>query len=1086
MFAEIPESLKRPSHIVGIGASAGGLAALEQFFDKVPSDSGMAFVVVQHLSPDFKSLMDNLLSRHTTMPIFRVEDGIELCANAVFLIPPKKIMTVSGSQLRLHDREAAPHLEMPIDIFLQSLAFNVGTRAVGVILSGTGSDGSHGLASVHQAGGLTLVQSPETAQFDGMPRAAIATGVSDFILSPDEMPAIIQDYVVDPNLARSNPGRKLDEHPEEGAYSAVFALLRRGYGIDFSKYKGATVGRRILRRMEFRQLFNLGDYETLLANDPAELDLLYHDLLIGVTEFFRDPQKFQNLEEEVIPALIQRSNGEGIRVWVAACATGEEAYSIAILLLEKAKELDYLGKISVFATDVHRTSLDAASQGIYETERLKNVSPQRLERYFQTIDSSHLRVTPELRKVVVFAHHNLINDPPFTRMDLVSCRNLLIYFQPETQDKVISLFNFALRLDGILFLGSSEGLGKTSENFEVVNASNRIFRKIRDSRLRVEFNATPEMARISNSTTSISTPRNTVTLDRQILRDYDELLNRFIPPGILINEDFKVLHYFNGVSTYLKPPEGRAETDVLRMVASDLQLPLSVALQRTAKAGQPVRLPNLRLHLEEEVVSLELAVTPLPDEKTRTTHFLITFKRLAIVAPPPPEISENQPHANFEEVGALRARVIDLEEDLKSARENLQSAIEELQTSNEELQATNEEMLASNEELQSTNEELHSVNEELYTVNAEFEKKNRELQQLNQDHENLLASIDIGTIFLDEHLNIRKYNPAIADSFKILPQDIGRPLEHLAYYLTDQAEAIHDVRKVLEENCVIEREVSTRNGKWLLKRNLPFRTEKNEVKGVVLTFSDITCQKENEQAVQNLNQELEQKVAERVSELRLTNQKLQAEIGLHEQTLREKDLLMREIHHRVKNNLQVISSLLSLQAGYIDDPRVLELFNVSRERIHAMALIHEKLYQSPHLNSIDLQEYLEGLVTYITQLHSTGIQIAVEIHTGAIRAGIDLAIPCGLVVNELVTNAMKHAFRGQAGGKITIILEDITPTQRVLSVSDNGTGFPAGFDPLKSPTFGLRLVQMLARQLKGTVSVHQNGQTTFCVTFPPV
>ena len=874
----------KPSHIVGIGASAGGLSALEQFFDNMPPDTGMAFVVIQHLSPDFKSLMDDLLSRHTSMPIHRVTSGIELQPDSIYLIPPKTHMTIREEKLYLTEKTISPHTELPIDIFFNSLAEDAGDRAIGVVLSGTGSDGSRGIASINKNGGLVLVQSPESAQFDGMPRNAIATGLCDFILPPNRIPRILIEYAISPLAVRTRMHHELEVFEDEGEYAGIFALLRRGYNLDFSKYKGSTVGRRIRRRMEFRQISEVADYATIVSGDQGELELLYKDLLIGVTEFFRDKQAFDFLEEEIIPRLFANLHrGDDLRVWSAACATGEEAYSIAILLAEKAEEIGFMGKITVFATDVHKTSLDFASQGLYDRARLTNVSPERMDRFFKKEGGDLFRVTSELRKLVVFAPHNLLNDPPFTRLDLVCCRNLLIYFQSDVQEKVISLFHFALKIDSILFLGSSEGLGAFAGEFEVIANQHKLFRKIRDLKLAINLDAN-RIDRKPNIPVTMFQPGSsrTIGIDRQVLSDYDTLLRRHIPPGVLIDENRNIIHYFGNVAEYLKMPEGRAEQNILALVEDNLHIALTTSLQRADSTRQFIVTRNVRIKRGTTEFLIDLNVSPLPDEKSHTTHYHVYFERVRQTdQPAPPEISEDADSTNFDVENHFRQHVADLEMELQSTRENLQSTVEELQTSNEELQATNEELLASNEELQSTNEELHSVNEELYSVNSEFERKNLELKQLNNDHENLLASTDIGTVFLDRQLRIRKYNPAIASFFKLLPQDIGRPIDHIAYHLSQQEEMLADINRVLGNGIPVEQEEETRDERWLLRRIMPFRTETGQVEGVVITFTDITTIKAAELKVLSLNEELEHKVEERTQELQLeVQERRRAELTL--------------------------------------------------------------------------------------------------------------------------------------------------------------------------------------------------------------
>jgi two-component system CheB/CheR fusion protein len=751
--SETPE--RKSSHIVGIGASAGGLNALEQFFANMPVDTGMAFVVIQHLSPDFKSLMDDLLSRHTSMPIHRVSNGRELQPNSIYLIPPKTHMTVREEKLYLTEKTIGTHIELPIDIFFNSLAEDAGDRAVGVVLSGTGSDGSRGIVSINKNGGLVIVQSPESAQFDGMPRNSIATGVCDFILAPERMPRILVEYAIRPLTVRTRMNHEIEVFEEEGEFAGIFALLRRGYNLDFSKYKGSTVGRRIRRRMEFRQIPEVSDYATIVSGDQGELELLYKDLLIGVTEFFRDKQAFEFLEQEVVPRLFTNLNqGEDLRVWSAACATGEEAYSLAIILAEKAEEIGFMRKITVFATDVHKTSLDFASQGLYERGLLTNINPERMERFFKKEGDDLFRVTNELRKLVVFAPHNLLSDPPFTRLDLVCCRNLLIYFLTEVQERIIALFHFALKKGSILFLGSSEGLGAFSGEFEVIANQHKLFRKMSDLKLALNLDAKRIERRPTVPGTMFqSGSSRTISIDRQILSDYDTLLRRHMPPGVLIDENRQIVHYFGNVAEYLKMPEGRAENNILKLCQDNLHIALSTSLQRVDSTRQLVITRNVRIKRADSEFMIDLNVSPLPDEKSHSTHYHVYFERVRPTEHPlKVEATENDEASSFDAANHFRQHVADLEMELQSTRESLQTTVEELQTSNEELQATNEELLASNEELQSTNEELHSVNEELYSVNTEFERKNLELKQLNNDHENLLASTDIGTVFLDRQL----------------------------------------------------------------------------------------------------------------------------------------------------------------------------------------------------------------------------------------------------------------------------------------------------------------------------------------------
>ncbi|MCI5132275.1 MAG: chemotaxis protein CheR, partial [Candidatus Electrothrix sp. EH2] len=561
----------------------------------------------------------------------------------------------------------------------------------------------------------------------------------------------------------------------------------------------------------------------------------------------RDHKVFSYLEEEVVPALFEQADSDDLRIWTAGCATGEEAYSLAMLFHERAEKIQYKGRISVFATDVHRHSLETASKGVYEFEHLRNVSPQRLARYFRAEQPEQYSITPELRKMVVFAPHNLTNDPPFTRMNLVCCRNLLIYFSPETQENALRIFHFALRPEGILLLGLSEGIGKMVGEFDAVHSKYKIFRKIGDSRAGMNLRGIGADMPLPAPASGTMKNKTSVMFDRQILHDYDLLLKHHIPAGALLDQHRQVLHYFGDIHSYLKPPEGRVKNDFLRMLAGDLHLAVSVALQRVVSDGSDYTLPNVSVPQKGENQRVEVTVHCLPDEKTRSCHYHISLLPLPPADPPPSAALEAPASAepaaflrDDQSARALQHYIKDMEAELQVTKENLQTTVEELQTSNEELQATNEELLASNEELQSTNEELHSVNEELYTVNAEFERKNNELEVLNREHQNLLDSVEVGVVFLDEHLVIRKFNPASAYSFKLLPQDIGRPIDHIAYQLTDQNRMLNDVRQILETGHMTEKKMRSQDGAWLLQRMVPFRDKNRQIKGVILTFTDIS------------------------------------------------------------------------------------------------------------------------------------------------------------------------------------------------------------------------------------------------------
>ena len=828
-------------HVVGVGASAGGLDALEQFFGPMPEDSGMAFVVIQHLSPDFKSVMDELLARRTKIPVVLVEDGMRVEPNHIYLIPPKKEMIVSGGKLLLSDKGASQELLLPIDIFFRSLAEDMGEHAIGIVLSGAGSDGARGLRDIHGAGGLVLCQDESTASFDGMPRSARETGVVDYVLPPAEMYGVLLDHVRAPAGRRDVPVLETGPNRPSGL-SAALQFLQNAYGIDFTHYKPSTVVRRIERRLQLTQTASLETYVEKLSRDTAELDELFHDLLIGVTRFFRDEGAFEIIEQRIIPELVERAApNEELRVWVAGCATGEEAYSIAILMHEELRKRGSRCRIKILATDLHRGSLDFASRGLYTEDRVNRVRPDLLARYFDKRGQNY-QVSPELRQTVVFAPHNVIKDAPFTRIDLVTCRNLLIYLQPLAQRKVLGLLNFALKRNGFLVLGPSEHVGALVDDFEAVDVHWRIYRKHRDLRPGADLSRlSPPPQRLAPAAGEIRHNSFSGYSLSQTIGVYDALLEEYMPPSLLVNERRELVHAFSGATRYLKVREGRPSHDLLDMVGPDLKMVVTGAMQRALKERTVVTYNGLTLTVAGEEKPHRLTVKPVAVFATSTPHVLITIDPIERDERPPPSQSELDLSAvSRDQVGSLEA-------ELRRTKESLQATIEELETSNEELQATNEELLASNEELQSTNEELQSVNEELYTVNAEYQKKIAELTELTNDMDNLLASIQVGTVFLDRKLCIRKFTPLIAEVFNLLPQDVGRPISGFSTSL-NHARLMDDLREVLLTQKAIEREVCDRSSHWYFQRILPYRM-RGAVHGVVLTLIDIGPLKAAENAV---------------------------------------------------------------------------------------------------------------------------------------------------------------------------------------------------------------------------------------------
>ncbi len=825
-------------YIVGVGASAGGLESLEQMFRHMPPDSGMAFVVIQHLSPDFKSFMDELLSRQTDIPVCRAEHEMEVQPNHIYLIPPRKDMIVSGGKLLLTDKDPKQALTLPIDHFFRSLAQEAGSCAMAVILSGSGSDGSRGIRDIHAAGGLVICESLNTAKFDGMPISAIDTGVVDLELPPEQIPQSLVNHVKSLRGASADGAATTDHQ----GFADIFDLLNHEYGLDFSHYKSTTVGRRIQRRLPINKVENLKDYTARLRDDAVELNALYKDLLIGVTRFFRDPGAFEQLERLVIPEMLARvPTDQEIRVWVAGCATGEEAYSVAMLLHEALEAAGRPINAKVFATDAHRGSLEIAGQGIYSHDALADVPEERLARYFQR-KSSGYHVGQELRQMIVFAPHNLLKDAPFTKLDLVTCRNLLIYLQPLAQKKTLSLFHFGLKVGGVLMLGPSETPGDLVEEFDSIDEHWKVYRKLRDVALSADARQPLRPPELLRRTPLLVTPPMRTVADATLVAAYDTLLGRYMPPGFLISDRRELLHVFGEGDKFLRIRPGRSTSDVFDLLHEDFKASVTGAIQKARKDLVPVHYSGVRATLDGVESAYRVSAEAIENSRSKTVQIFVSIVELS----EPSRIEQADGRSQPLDPDARRLsrdRIDDLESELRYTKENLQATIEQLETSNEELQATNEELMASNEELQSTNEELHSVNEELYTVNAEYQKKIAELVELHADIESLLASTEVGTIFLDQELKIRKFTPSISRAFQLLPHDVGRRIDGFAHSI--YADLVQDIEGVLRGGSPCEREVSDREGRSYLLRIFPYQTPRG-INGAVLTLVDVSALKKAE------------------------------------------------------------------------------------------------------------------------------------------------------------------------------------------------------------------------------------------------
>lgn len=823
--------------MVAIGASAGGLEPFERFFDAMPVNSDIAFVIIQHLSPDFESMMDELLSRHSSMDIERVVNDLKVRPNTIYLNPPRSKMIIKNGKFVLKDKPESRELNLPIDIFFDSFAQEYGKEAIAIVLSGTGSDGTRGAAVVKGHEGTVLVQTPASAKFDGMPRSVIESGNFDAMATPSELPTLIKLVREGKSINQTYSG-VVEDDPEKH----IFLRLRDKYGTDFGYYKEATLTRRFERRATLAGTDLIG-YAKRLATDADELDALYADMLIDVTSFFRDINGFKAITKHAIaPLAAKMTHDKQIRVWVAGCSSGEEAYSFAIAFAEYARENNIPLNLKILATDVHQRSLGAAAEGLYPKSSLTGLSEEQIDRYFEK-HVDYYQVRQQLRRLVVFSRHNLLRDPPFTRMDLISCRNVMIYFKEQAQQKTLALFHFALRTDAYLFLGPSESLGRLEDEFDTLDRRWKIYKKIRDVRL---LEATSLLPRDSANRPKpeFAPPYltgRTGTLQR-LQKAHSEalevMLKEFAPPGFLLNKKGEIVHVFGNAGSFVSIDGGVFSNLIVDLIDPQLKLAVMTGLERLTAAEKLTFERRVVMTDEDGIVdqSVIVSLKSLSDNSVGPNHFLLTLEKSTR-----DRLSE-QPLPKFLDAGEssqlLQNRIKDLERDLGSTEQSLQALVEELQTSNEELQATNEELMASNEELQSTNEELHSVNEELYTVSSEHQRKIDELTVLSDDMNLLLQATSIGILFLGANLHIRRFTPSASDVFNLLTQDIGRPFAHTTYKFDDKSFQ-KKVKTVLKTEAPHSQEVQV-EGKSYILNILPYVTAVKEASGVVITMVDIT------------------------------------------------------------------------------------------------------------------------------------------------------------------------------------------------------------------------------------------------------
>jgi two-component system, chemotaxis family, CheB/CheR fusion protein len=828
--------------IVGIGASAGGLEALEQFISNVPEKSGMAYAIIQHLDPTHKGMLPELLQRITAMQVFQVKDRMVVKPDCVYVIPPNKSMSILKGVLHLFEPMESRGLRLPVDFFLRSLADDRNERSIGVILSGMGSDGSIGIRAIKEKNGIVLVQDPADAKYNSMPRNAIDSGLADIIGPANQLPGKLIQFLKHIPIVRSGLSTEIKD---QSSLEKIIILLRTHTGNDFSLYKKNTIYRRIERRMSVHRIDKISSYVHFLQENPKEANILFKELMIGVTNFFRDPAVWEKLKTTVIPDYIRKMpEGSVLRAWVPGCSTGEEAYSLAIAFKEAVEKMNPPGKpsLQIFATDLDNEAVETARKGIFPLNIAADVSPDRLNRFFSATDDGY-RVITEIREMIVFAHHNIIMHPPFTKIDILSCRNLLIYIDPLLQKKLLGMFYYSINNEGILILGSSETLGNQNHLFSAVDSKLKIYiRSVTD--LVPELLDFPSSFSRSNQV-NIETPVSAKSVfNIQTLAD-QLLLKHFSPSGVLVNENGDIIYISGHTGKYLEPAVGKANLNIFAMLREGLREEFPVAFRKALMKKETVVLHDIKVGTNGDSHTINVNIKWIDKPESLFGTVLIIFT----------DISETDivilPDKKGKK-GLTGKKLSELEKELQHTREEMQSTLEEMQTSQEELKSTNEELQSTNEELQSTNEELttskeemQSLNEELQTVNAELQSKVDEFSRVNNDMKNLLNSTDIATLFLDKELNIRRYTNQATMIFKLIKSDIGRPF-------TDQVsdliypELADDAIEVLRTLVFIQKQIPTRDGRWFFIRIMPYRTLDDRIEGLVITFINISDLKRTE------------------------------------------------------------------------------------------------------------------------------------------------------------------------------------------------------------------------------------------------
>lgn len=1082
----IPDLNTIPRGVVGIGASAGGLEALQQFLQYLPENTDLTYVIVQHLSPDYKSLLKEILSKYTKMPVLQAKDGMVIKKNTIYLIPPKFNMELDGQELHLSEYDHAI-INHPIDIFFRSLARFYGHKSVAVILSGTGSDGTNGIKTIKEENGLIIVQSPESSKFDGMPRSAITTGFADLVLPPEaiaaEMPHISASF-----YSRSSEHGEGIRPSDETMLTKIFSILKSITNVNYTYYKQTTILRRIERRMVVNHKTDLEKYVDYLAINPEEARILSREVLIGVTSFFRDPEYFEKLKEHAIkPLLIQKAGSkEPLRVWIAGCSTGEEAYSIAILFMEAMEEANMKHELKIFATDLDTESIAFAGRGVYGENIAEDISINRLSRFFSKKKGAYV-VNHDLRKLIIFSPHNVFQDPPFGRLDLICCRNLLIYFQPVLQKDLFSIFHMALNDKGFLFLGKSEAInGHYDEVFVPVCSQEKIFTHNASGQAPLPSSVNYNLPSLSSN----GFLRDPHGQEERQKEDYSNIylkaLELFMPSCILVNEKNQVKHIFGDCANFVHMPAGIFTADIYSLITPDLRIAISTALKASRDQKKRVTYLNIGVKGERESCMVSLTAAPINNVKGEVSG----LTALVFMTNTENKIAETGVQYDIDRIAAQR--IADLEQELNKTKDDLKHTITELESVNEELQAANEELLTANEELQSSNEELQSVNEELYTVNSEYQQKAAELTGLNDDMNNFLSTTLIGIIFIDDKFRIRKFTNYVMKEFNVLPQDVGRPLQYIAYNFVN-TDLLSLSRQVAATQTPVECDIVSVNGKPYFLRIAPYRTDENKVLGLVMTFVDVTRQYDNKKQMASM-------------ETALQHAKLISD---------QKDTFMSRMSHDMRTPLHTIQGLvyLSLEQPHLEKDMQENLFKIQDASQYLLGIISDildsnmiennriKIKESPVYEE-DLFQEVEDLI--LLQAEKQKVAFARIIKGCQNRCLLLDKTHVVQVLLNLLTNAVKFT---PENGKVefAVNIKDLGEgrVQHLYTISDTGCGMSPEFvnkmyepfeqggneqhSAVRGVGLGLHIAKNLVNLLGGTISCRSElgkGTTfTVCMTY---